>query len=323
VIRRRARVVAVALVTFADLLAYSIAVPVLPDVSARLGASPTMIGLLFASFGVTLLGVSIPIGSLSDRIGRRWPLVAGMGLLAGSTLAFAYATSLPWLFAARLLQGAADAITWGVGFALVADLYGPSERGRVMGFVMSGSNLGFMLGPSIGGWLYENGGATVPFLLVTALAVAGGIRGLVSCLRMARRSVQWPTADDAGPGRGVCRHAFPAARRHLRSYDRDLSRAGGHAVDGRHAVAHVHGGGRRPCGSRVVWDFIWPVQLRLGMWAPRWARDGGSGLRLDWLLTHDVGVAPLLARDSGVVCARERVGRGTPDAALSAPLNSA
>ncbi|MGE3510354.1 MAG: MFS transporter [Vicinamibacterales bacterium] len=170
---RSLAVVFVTLGTFTDLLAYSIAVPVLPDLTVRLGASPTIIGLLFASFGVTLLGVSIPVGTLSDRIGRRWPLVGGMALLALSTLAFAFATSLPALFAARLLQGAADAITWGVGFALVADLYGPSERGRVMGLVMSGSNVGVMLGPSIGGWLYETGGAELPFLLVTALAVIG------------------------------------------------------------------------------------------------------------------------------------------------------
>ena len=64
--------VAVALVTFAtftDIVAYSIAVPVLPDLSRRLGASPTMIGLLFASFGVTLLTVSMPMGAMSDRVG--------------------------------------------------------------------------------------------------------------------------------------------------------------------------------------------------------------------------------------------------------------
>ena len=68
------RAVAVALVTFAtftDIVAYSIAVPVLPDLSQRLGASPTMIGLLFASFGVTLLAVSMPMGAVSDRIGRK------------------------------------------------------------------------------------------------------------------------------------------------------------------------------------------------------------------------------------------------------------
>jgi DHA1 family solute carrier family 18 vesicular amine transporter 1/2 len=172
---RIAAVVFVTLGTFTDLLAYSIAVPVLPDLTARLGATPAVIGFLFASFGVTLLAVSIPIGAISDRLGRKRPLVLGMIVLAASTLIFANAGSLVWLFAARLLQGAADAITWGVGFALVADLYGAEERGRIMGFVMSGSNLGFILGPSIGGWLYEIGGPQVPFVLVTALAVVGAL----------------------------------------------------------------------------------------------------------------------------------------------------
>lgn len=170
---RALAVVLVTLGTFTDLLAYSIAVPVLPDITGRLGASPTVIGLLFASFGVTLLAVAVPAGRWSDRVGRRIPLAIGMALLAASTVLFAFARALPWLFAARLLQGAADAIAWGVGFALVADLYAALDRGRVMGLVMFGSNLGFMLGPSIGGWLYEMGGPQVPFLVVTALAGAG------------------------------------------------------------------------------------------------------------------------------------------------------
>ena len=179
----RSRAIAALLVTlgtFTDLLAYSVAVPVLPDITGRLGASPTTIGFLFASFGVTLLGVSIPAGALSDRVGRRMPLVVGMLILAASTLLFAFARSLPMLFVARLLAGAGDAIAWGVGFALVADLFGPHERGRVIGLVMSGSNLGFMLGPSIGGWLYESGGPALPFLLVTVLGLitAGGFLAL-------------------------------------------------------------------------------------------------------------------------------------------------
>jgi len=175
---RDSRAVAVAFVSFAaftDLVAYSIAVPVLPDLSARYGASPTTIGLLFASFGVTLLGVSVPIGSVSDRIGRKMPLVGGLVLLALSTILFAFADSLPWLFAARLAQGAADAVTWVVGFALIADLYGPAERGRVMGFVMSGTSFGLMIGPSLGGWLYETGGMKLPFLTVALFAAMAAI----------------------------------------------------------------------------------------------------------------------------------------------------
>src|SRR6266581_1528550 len=171
---RSSRVVTVALVmlaTFTDIVAYSVAVPVLPDLSRRLGASPTMIGLLFASFGVTLLTVSIPMGAASDRIGRRMPLGLGMLALAASTTLFAFGNSLPLLFAARLVQGAADAITWVVGFALVADRFGPAERGRVTGIIMSGTSFSFMIGPSIGGWLYEIGGARMPFLAVAALAL--------------------------------------------------------------------------------------------------------------------------------------------------------
>jgi len=170
---RKSRGITVALVTFAtftDIIAYSVAVPVLPDLSRKLGASPTMIGLLFASFGVTLLTVSMPMGAVSDRIGRKGPLVGGMLALAAATLLFAYSDGLPWLFAARLVQGAADAVTWVVGFALIADRFGPEERGRVSGIVMSGTSGAVMVGPTIGGWLYELGGIRAPFLAVAALA---------------------------------------------------------------------------------------------------------------------------------------------------------
>jgi MFS transporter, DHA1 family, solute carrier family 18 (vesicular amine transporter), member 1/2 len=175
---RRSRGVAVALVTFAtftDIVAYSIAVPVLPDLSRRLGASPTMIGLLFASFGVTLLTVSAPMGAVSDRVGRRAPMVGGLVALSAATLLFAFSSGLPWLFAARLVQGAADAVTWVVGFALIADLYGSDERGRVMGMVLAGTNFAFMFGPTLGGWLYEAGGIRLPFLVVSALAIFGAV----------------------------------------------------------------------------------------------------------------------------------------------------
>jgi multidrug resistance protein len=168
---RGAAVALVTLATFTDLVAYSICVPVLPDFARRLGASATMIGLLFASFGATLVAVGVPTGALSDRVGRKLPLVGGMLALAASTAAFAVADSLPQLFAARLMQGAADGVTWVVGLALVADLYGPEERGRVMGYVMSGTSVGIIVGPSIGGWMYELGGVTLPFAFASALSL--------------------------------------------------------------------------------------------------------------------------------------------------------
>jgi MFS family permease len=173
---RNSRAVIVALVTFAtftDIVAYSVAIPVLPDLSRRLGASPTMIGLLFGSFGVTLLTVSLPMGAISDRIGRKGPIVGGLVALAAASVLFAYADTLPWLFAARLVQGAADAVTWVVGFALIADLYDSSERGRITGIVMMGTSFAIMFGPTLGGWLYEIGGIRLPFIAVAVMAIVG------------------------------------------------------------------------------------------------------------------------------------------------------
>ena len=165
---------------FTDILAYSIAVPVLPHLSRQFGASPTVIGLLFASFGVTLFAISVPMGTFSDRIGRRLPLVGGLLALAAASALFAFAPGMTWLFVARLVQGGADAVTWVVGFALIADLYAAEERGRVMGLVMSGSTFGFMTGPTIGGWLYETGGIRLPYLFIAGLSVvvAAGIASL-------------------------------------------------------------------------------------------------------------------------------------------------
>jgi multidrug resistance protein len=172
---RTPRGLLVALVTLAvsvDIIAYSIAVPVLPDIARRFGASPGTIGLLFASFGVTLFLVSIPMGAVSDRAGRKRPMIAGLAALAISTFAFAFADRLVWLFAARLVQGAADAVAWVVGLALVADLYAPRERGRMIGIVMSGASFSYMIGPSVGGWLYEIGGLRLPFLVLAGLSAA-------------------------------------------------------------------------------------------------------------------------------------------------------
>jgi multidrug resistance protein len=171
---RDSRSIAVALVTcatFTDIIAYSIAVPVLPDLSQRLGATPTTIGILFGSFGLTLLAVSVPMGAVSDRVGRRLPLVAGMIALALASVLFAFARSLSWLFVARLVQGAADGVTWVVGFALIADRYGPEDRGRVMGYVMSGTSVALLLGPSLGGWLYAMGGIELPFVFVGVMSL--------------------------------------------------------------------------------------------------------------------------------------------------------
>ena len=59
------------------------------------------------------------------------------------------------------LSGCGGRKTWIVGFALIADLYGPEERAG-MGLAMAGSSLGSSSAGACG-WLYEIGGIVCPF----------------------------------------------------------------------------------------------------------------------------------------------------------------
>ena len=218
--------------------------PVLPGLRAPAGREPDDDRPACSrSFGVTLLAVSVPMGAISDRIGRKLPLVIGMLALAGSTLMFAHADSLPTLFAARMIQGAADGVTWVVGFALIADCYGPEERGRVMGYVMSGTSFGIMVGPSIGGWLYEAGGVALPF------RVRGGARArLRGRVRAAAAAAALGRSIGRAPRSG---RSFACRRRVLRrrrssltgADDRD-ARAGAAAV--LRPAPRAHAGADRP-----------------------------------------------------------------------------
>ena len=65
-----------------------------------------------------------------------------------------------------------------VGFALLADLYDSTERGRASGIVMAGASSAFVIGPSIGGWLYELGGLRLPFLVVSAMSAAAALAAM-------------------------------------------------------------------------------------------------------------------------------------------------
>jgi len=80
--------VAVSAALFADSLVYSAIVPVLPTYASQHRASPAAIGVLFASYAAVLLATP-PFAALSDRHGRRAPLIAGMVGVTAATLLFA------------------------------------------------------------------------------------------------------------------------------------------------------------------------------------------------------------------------------------------
>ncbi|MFP4976032.1 MFS transporter [Paenibacillus sp. CN-4] len=177
--KQKSALLVVGLAIFLDMLIYGLVVPILPRFAEQLGANQTEIGLLFASYAVVLFIATPIFGALSDRIGRRGPMLWGLLGLAAATLLFAFADNFPMLVAARSLQGLAAAITWTSGLAIIADVYPSADRGRAMGMALSGQAAGMLLGPVAGGWLYQLGDYRLPFFVAAGLAMLDGVLRVV------------------------------------------------------------------------------------------------------------------------------------------------
>lgn len=168
-------VTAVCVAMLVDMLLYSVVVPVLPVYASQLGASTAAIGLLFAVYAVGLVLATPFLGMLSDRIGRRRPMLMGSVGLVFATILFAMAETYPLLVTARFVQGVAAAAVWTAGVALVADVTESRNLGKAMGVVMTCMSAGLILGPPVGGFLQEAGDHRTPFIVVTIAAVISGV----------------------------------------------------------------------------------------------------------------------------------------------------
>ncbi|MCA9794320.1 MAG: MFS transporter, partial [Candidatus Eremiobacteraeota bacterium] len=93
------------LTIFVNLLGFGIIIPLLPFYGTRLGATPSVIGWIFASYSLSQLIASPILGGWSDRWGRRPILI---GSLIGTVISFALlgvAHSVALLFLSRILDG--------------------------------------------------------------------------------------------------------------------------------------------------------------------------------------------------------------------------
>jgi MFS family permease len=102
-------------------------------------------------------------------------MVAGMLSLAAATIVFALSANIYVLILARIIQGISGAATWSAGLALLADTYGPEERGGKLGLAMSVMSVGMLLGPVAGGLIYDNLGYTATFVIPAIIASVIGL----------------------------------------------------------------------------------------------------------------------------------------------------
>jgi MFS transporter, DHA1 family, tetracycline resistance protein len=161
------------LTVFVSLIGFGIIIPLLPFYAQTFGASPTTIGLLFASFSVAQFIAAPILGDLSDRWGRRPILIFS---LLGTVVSFALlavAHSITLLFVARIVDGLSGGnIT--TARAYIADVTPVEERAKRYGLIGAAFGLGFIFGPALGA-LFAHISYTAPIWVAAAVSAIAAL----------------------------------------------------------------------------------------------------------------------------------------------------
>ena len=157
------------LTIFVNLIGFGIIIPLLPFYAEKFGASPIVIGLLFAIFSLCQLVASPALGDLSDRWGRRPVLVFSLVGTVVSFVMLALAQSIVMLFLARIVDGLSGG-NISTARAYVADVTEPKDRARAYGLIGAAFGLGFIMGPALSGMLAKVS-ITAPIWAAAALTL--------------------------------------------------------------------------------------------------------------------------------------------------------
>ena len=146
--------------------------PLETTVNHHLNQSATLFGVEFAAFTLGQVVTQSPIGTASDRYGRKPFILVGLVLLVPATLAQGLVTMPLTMGIARFVQGVAGAMVFAPGFALAGDIARNSNAGTTLSVLTMAFGLGTAIGPLASGYLISFG-YVVPFIFATALAALG------------------------------------------------------------------------------------------------------------------------------------------------------
>jgi MFS family permease len=158
-------------------LGFGAIVPVLALYARSFGVAQSAIGLAIGVYGLARFLVAVPVGRLTDVVGRRAALALGGLVTAAGNLLCAYAPNFAVFVAARFVAGAGAALVLIAGQIVLADITTPERRGRVMAIYQGVFVFAVGVGPLPGGLLAERFGLAAPFVVY---AVAGAAAAVVA-----------------------------------------------------------------------------------------------------------------------------------------------
>lgn len=175
----------------------SIYIPSMPSIVVDLATTPARVNLTLSGFLLGFAVCQMAFGPISDRLGRRPVLFAGLGLYLIASALCAFAPSITLLIGGRVLQGMAACAGPVLGRAIVRDIYGPSRTATAMAYIGAALAISPAVAPIIGGYLQVWFGWRSAFVFLT---VVGALIFAASWRLLAETNPRMPGSQANAPG---------------------------------------------------------------------------------------------------------------------------
>src|SRR5947209_2631597 len=147
----------------------------LPSLVRELGATTTNLQWVVDAYSLVFAALILAAGSLSDRLGRKGVLLAGLAVFAAGSLAGSFAKTPAELIAARAFMGIGAAGIFPSTLSLIANVFTErKERAKAIGLWGATTGVGVAIGPIVGGWLLGHfwWGSVFLFMVPVACVIA-------------------------------------------------------------------------------------------------------------------------------------------------------
>ncbi len=156
-------------------LATNILLPSLPQMAASLHVSTAAVTSSITVFLAVFALGQLAVGPISDRYGRRWPVLSGFAVFLAGSIWCGLATDLPGLLIGRVIQAAGACATSVLSRAIARDLFSGAALARAMALIMIAMAAAPGFSPLLGGALDHYFGWRSEFVFVGVFAAIGAI----------------------------------------------------------------------------------------------------------------------------------------------------
>lgn len=170
---------------------FGIILPVFARRLGEFGSGVEILGLMTMAFALTQFLMAPFMGTFADRFGRKPGILLALVSFAAINVGFLLAKSSTAFILLRAAEGALTAGLFPAAMGIVGDVSPENERGRWAGLLMGGYGAGFVLGPVLGGVLYDTWGFAMPFIISACLALLALIAASIVVPETRGIDVRW------------------------------------------------------------------------------------------------------------------------------------